>query len=358
MFQLNKIVRKNILDLKSYSSARDEYTGDSAIFLDANENPFASAYNRYPDPQQRKLKQKIAKVKDVLFNRIFLGNGSDEPIDLLFRVFCEPGINNVIIPNPTYGMYEVCADINNVEYKKVSLTENFQLDINKILEAVDNNTRLIFICSPNNPTANSFKKNDIIKIIESFDQGLVILDEAYIDFSKEKSFLPLISNFSNLVILQTFSKAWGLAGIRLGMAFAQKGIIELLTKVKYPYNVNIITQKVAMDYLEDVAGKNYWVKEILKQRNLLQKELMKFGFTENILPSETNFLMVKVVDPRSLYNFLVNKKIIVRDRSKVHLCMGYIRITVGTQEENLKLLEALKEFEILNNKAKITGINE
>ena len=346
MFELNKIVRKNILNLKPYSSARDEYSGKEAVFLDANENPFNTDYNRYPDPRQLELKNKIASLKKVDVSRIFLGNGSDEPIDLLFRVFCEPGKSNVIIPDPTYGMYEVCADINDIQIKRISLTQNYELDDQSMINAIDENTRLIFVCSPNNPTSNSFNKESVLKIIKSFTQGIVVLDEAYIDFSSGESLLPELNKYPNLVILQTFSKAWGLAGLRLGMAFASEEITELLTKVKYPYNINVLTQKVALENINDIQQKNSWVKEIIGQREWLKNEIAKLTFVNNILPSDTNFLMVKVEKARDLYDFLINRKIIVRDRSKVNLCMGYLRITVGTKKENIKLIKAMKEYKI------------
>lgn len=345
MFDLKNITRENIWTLKPYSSARDEYTGKSAIFLDANENPFESPYNRYPDPQQRDVKQKISELKNIDVNRIFLGNGSDEPIDLLYRVFCEPGVDNVIIPNPTYGMYQVCADINNSTIQFVSLNDDFSLNANEVLNAVDKNTKLIFICSPNNPTSNTFEKESIVKILDSFKTGIVVVDEAYIDFSAKESFLSRLDKYPNLVVLQTFSKAWGLAGIRLGMAFASKEIIALMTKVKYPYNINILTQNTALKALNDVEEKNTWVIEILEQRKQLEVEFKKLGFTEKILKSDTNFIMLKVNDPEGLYKYLIDQKIIVRDRSKVHLCMGYLRITVGTPEENKRLLEKMSEFD-------------
>lgn len=344
MFDLEKIIRKNILELKPYSSARDEYSGKSAIFLDANENPFETGYNRYPDPYQRELKKKIAVLKGVAEENIFLGNGSDEPIDLLYRIFCEPRKDNVIIPDPTYGMYEVCANINNVAIKNVSLTANFELDVDRILKQIDENTKLIFLCTPNNPTSNSFKGEDVLKIIENFKTGIVVVDEAYIDFSSVPSLLNKLVEFPNLVVLQTFSKAWGLAGIRLGMAFASPTIVKFFSKVKYPYNINILTQRLALETISTKGDVKNVVKEILEERSGLGKELMKLSYVKGILPSDTNFLMVQVAEPKRLYEYLVDHQIIVRDRSKVHLCMGYIRITIGTPNENNKLLQTMSKF--------------
>jgi histidinol-phosphate aminotransferase len=345
MLYLDKIVRKNIKDLIPYSSARDEYKRDEAIFLDANENPYGEGYNRYPDPQQLDLKERISQLKGVDVPEIFLGNGSDEAIDLLFRVFCEPGRDNVIIPDPTYGMYAVCADINDVEIRNVSLTPDFQLDLEAILKAVDENTKMIFVCSPNNPTSNSFPADDIMHLIQSFTHGLVVLDEAYIDFASQESLLKYITNYQNLVVLQTFSKAWGMAGIRLGMAMAYPPIIQLMSKVKYPYNINQLTQDLALDALSDVSKMNTWVKDILDERTMLQQRLPAFSFAQKIYPTDCNFLMLKVDDPVGLYTYLTERKVIVRNRSKVNLCDGCLRFTVGTREENARLLEELKEYE-------------
>jgi histidinol-phosphate aminotransferase len=344
MFDLQKITRKNIWELKPYSSARDEYTGKSAVFLDANENPYETGFNRYPDPQQRELKEKLGQLKGIAAENIFLGNGSDEPIDLLFRVFCEPATDNVVIPDPTYGMYEVCARINNIKIKNVSLTTDYQLDVKRVLEAADNHTKLIFMCSPNNPTSNRLDASDLKEVIRGFSSGIVVLDEAYIDFSNQESLVAELDRYPNLVVLQTFSKAWGLAGIRLGMAFASKEIVKLLTKVKYPYNINIMTQQKALEALDRVDDKEKWVSNILEQRNWLEAELKKQQQVETILPSDTNFLMVKVKEPKGLYAFLVDRQIIVRDRSKVHLCMGFLRITIGTEEENKRLMEAMEAY--------------
>ena len=312
-----------------YSSARDEYSGEDAIFIDANENPFNTGVNRYPDPLQLKLKEKISKIKNIPAGQIFLGNGSDEAIDLMIRAFCEPGVDNIISIKPTYGMYKVCADVNNIEFREALLTSNYELDKETILGLVDSKTKLMFLCSPNNPTSNSFNRADIIFLIRNFN-GLVILDEAYIDFSKERSFTEMLSDFPNLIIFQTLSKAWGMAGVRLGMAIASYEIIEVLNRIKYPYNVNILTQRLALERLKKEDEKEIWVKTILDQREYLNHKLGEFSFVKGILPSDAKFLM--------------EHKIIVRDRSKVELCEGCLRITIGTEEENELLLKALKSY--------------
>lgn len=344
MKSLNQLIRKNILQLKPYSSARDEYTGEEGTFLDANENPFNTPYNRYPDPHQRRLKGMIAELKEVDESQLFLGNGSDEPIDLIYRAFCEPGIDNVISIDPTYGMYQVAADVNNIAFKKVLLTSDFQLDTTALLAAADENTKLLWICSPNNPTGNCFKQEDIVTLLNKFS-GIVVLDEAYIDFSPDKSFLPHLKEYPNLIVLQTFSKAWGMAGIRLGMAFARTEIIQILSKIKYPYNVNILTQQKAMELLTQNKDKTEeWKELLLNQREFIKKELEKFSFVKTIYPSDANFLLIKVDEAKKIYRFLANQEIIVRDRSSVALCDGCLRITVGSPEENQLLLEALKEY--------------
>jgi len=340
---INNLLRKNIQNLKPYSSARDEYTGDAMVFLDANENPFNEPYNRYPDPLQKELKQKISGLKNIATNQIFLGNGSDEPIDLLIRAFCEPGIDNIVTINPTYGMYQVAADTNNVEVVKVSLTSDFELEPEKILQAVNRNTKLIFLCTPNNPSGNSLDKDATLEIIKNF-AGLVIIDEAYIDFAREKSFLPDLDKYPNLVILQTFSKAWGMAGIRLGMAFAAGEIIQVLNKIKYPYNLNILTQKKALELLENKEQVDTWIKMLIEERGKMAKYLAKLPFVTKIYPSDANFLLVEMTNARSIYNYLVENGIIVRDRSKIHLCDNSLRITIGTMDEDNVLLQALKEY--------------
>ena len=346
MKSIEALLRPNILKLKPYSSARDEYSGEAAVFLDANENPYNQPYNRYPDPYQRELKKKIAEIKEIEDNWIFLGNGSDEPIDLLFRAFCEPNIDNVVSIDPTYGMYQVAADINNTQVKKVLLTEDFQLDTDKLISAVDKNSKLLFLCSPNNPTGNSFRSRDIETIIISFD-GIVVLDEAYIDFNPEQSFLPRLKNFPNLVILQTFSKAWGMAGIRLGMAFADPFIIEILSKIKYPYNLNILTQKTALDLLNKHDEMKNWVSTLLMERKLMENKFEQLNFVEKIYHSDSNFILIKTGKAKDIYNYLVKNKIIVRDRSNITLCEGCLRVTVGTPDENAQLVDALNNYKYL-----------
>lgn len=341
--ELEKILRKNIASLKPYSSARDEYTGEAMVFLDANENPFNQPYNRYPDPLQKELKEKIALIKEVRPEQIFLGNGSDEPIDLLIRAFCEPGLDNVVSINPTYGMYQVAADIHNVEVRKVSLTERFELDSEKLLKEVNGSTKLIFLCSPNNPTGNCLDTEQIVSVIRQFN-GLVIIDEAYIDFAPGKSFLPQLEEFPNLVILQTFSKAWGMAGIRLGMAFASPEIIRVLNKIKYPYNLNILTQQKALELIQKIDDVKKWVKLLIAERKKMADLLSEFPFVAEIFPSDANFLLVKMHDARGIYEYLVENGIIVRDRSKIYLCDDSLRITIGSSQENDALLNALNEL--------------
>ncbi len=343
MKSINELIRPNIKALKPYSSARDEFSGEEAVFLDANENPFNAPYNRYPDPYQRKLKEQISKIKDVPVSSIFLGNGSDEPIDLVYRAFCEPQKDNAILIDPTYGMYQVAADINNVETRKIKLTPDFELNPKTILDAADEQSKLLFLCSPNNPTANSFKREDIISLIENFN-GLVILDEAYIDFVPEKSFLPELKNHPNLIILQTFSKAWGMAGMRLGMAFASAEIIQIFNHIKYPYNINILTQQRALELLQTEENKKNWVKELNQLKVELEKQLSQFTFVSKIYPSDANFLLLKTENPKKIYNYLIEQGVVIRDRSSVSLCEGCLRITVGTEEENSTLIEALKNY--------------
>ncbi|HSH19344.1 MAG TPA: histidinol-phosphate transaminase [Draconibacterium sp.] len=340
---INNLLRKNIQNLKPYSSARDEYSGDAMVFLDANENPYNEPYNRYPDPLQKKLKQKISALKNIPANQIFLGNGSDEPIDLLIRAFCEPGTDNIVTIHPTYGMYQVAADTNDIEVIKVSLTADFELNPETVLQSVTKNTKLIFLCSPNNPSGNSLNKDAMLEIVQKFD-GLVIIDEAYIDFAPGKSSLADIEKYPNLVILQTFSKAWGMAGIRLGMAFASNEIIQVLNKIKYPYNLNILTQQKALELLDNKEQVDIWVQKLIEEREKMVKYLSKFHFVTKIYPSDANFLLVSMSDARGIYNYLVDSGIIVRDRSKIHLCDNSLRITIGTMEEDNVLLQALKEY--------------
>ncbi|HKZ38625.1 MAG TPA: histidinol-phosphate transaminase [Chryseolinea sp.] len=340
---IGKLVRKNILNMKPYSSARDEFKGEAEIFLDANENPYPSPYNRYPDPLQWKVKEKLAEIKNVKPDQLFLGNGSDEAIDLMIRGFCEPYKESILITEPTYGMYSVCAELNAVTIIKVKLTKDFDLDLETLFGALTSDTKIIFLCSPNNPTANLLSRDKILKVLDQF-QGIVVIDEAYIDFTKSESFVQLLPLYPNLVVLQTFSKAWGLAGLRLGMALASKEIIQILNKIKYPYNVNIQTQEIALKALLDVDKKDAAVREILDQRSTLAKDLSELSITEKVYPSEANFLLVKVKDAPGTYKYLMDKNIIVRDRSKVTLCDNCIRITVGTPQENKSLITALQNL--------------
>jgi len=340
MKQLKELVRENIWNLKPYSCARDEFKGEAKAYLDANENPFNTLYNRYPDPLQWAVKEKIAELKYVKPSQIMLGVGSDEPIDLIFRVFCEPKQDNVVAINPTYGMYGVCADINNVEYRQVNLEEDFSLDADKVLKSVDENTKVIFLCSPNNPTGNLLSEAQIEKILKGFD-GIVVIDEAYIDFSDKPSWLTKLKKYPQLVILQTFSKAWGLAAARCGMAFASEEIISFFNKVKYPYNINILTQKLILEKLENIDIKENWVKEILSQRTLMIEELKQLSIVEHIYPTDANFVLVKVDDANLRYKQLVDNGIIVRNRNSVTLCENCLRITIGTAQDNKELLKAL-----------------
>lgn len=347
-FNLDNLTRHNIKTLKAYSSARSEFKGKEGIFLDANENAFGSPlnenYNRYPDPLQLELKDKISKIKGLPIQNIFLGNGSDEAIDLLFRAFCEPGKDNIIICPPTYGMYEVSANINDVTIRKVPLTaETFQLDTENILKAIDKHTKLIFICCPNNPTGNGVKWESIKTLLEKF-KGIVVIDEAYINYARYRSLIPELLNYPNLVILQTLSKAWGLAGLRIGMAFASEPIIDLFNKIKPPYNINSVSQKLALNALSNIEKVNAWIKETVQERDELMKKMETFAFVKKVYPSDANFFLVKVEEPLSVYNYLITKKIIIRDRSKVELCEGCLRITVGTPDENKELLNALSNY--------------
>jgi histidinol-phosphate aminotransferase len=344
MKALKELTRPNIWDLKPYSSARDEYKGaEATVFLDANENPYNNPFNRYPDPLQRDLKELLAPIKGVKSENIFLGNGSDEAIDLVYRAFCEPEKDNVVAIDPTYGMYKVCADVNNVDYRNVLLDENYQFSADKLLTATDERTKLIFLCSPNNPTGNDLLQSEIEKVVNEFE-GLVILDEAYNDFSDRPSYLSQLDKYPNLIILQTFSKAYGCAAIRLGMAFASKEIIDILNKIKYPYNVNLLTQQQAMNMLKDYSQVEAWVKTLIEERAYLEKEFAALACTEKIYPSDANFFQAKVSDAKAIYNYLVAKGIIVRNRTSITLCKDCLRVTVGTREENNQLLETLKQY--------------
>jgi len=338
---LNKLLRKNIKNLVPYSSARDEFSGEAKVFLDANENPFNSPYNRYPDPLQKLLKRKISALKNVSREQIFLGNGSDEPIDLLIRAFCEPEVDNIVTIDPSYGMYQVAANINNVAIRRVSLSPGFVLDPMNVLHAVDLHTKLIFLCSPNNPSGNNLSRSAMIHIIRHF-KGIVVVDEAYIDFSPENSLLPDLEMHQNLVVLQTFSKAWGMAGIRLGMAFATPEIIAVLNKIKYPYNLNILVQQKALELLENKTEVRNWISTIISERKRVSEALEKLEIVHKVYPSDANFVLVAIDDAPGIYQQLLKNEIVVRDRSKVNLCADCLRITIGSPEENTLLLQALK----------------
>lgn len=340
--------------MRPYSSARHEFSGEATVFLDANENalgsPLRSAVsrdsaplNRYPDPLQHRLKEQIARIKGLPPSRIFLGNGSDEAIDLLFRIFCEPATDNVIICPPTYGMYEVCAAINNVKIKEVPLQQDYQLDLEAIAGAIDIFTKLIFICSPNNPTGNSIYREDIELLLNNFD-GIVVIDEAYINYARQRSFLPELTEYPNLVVLQTFSKAWGLAGLRLGMAFASEEIIGYFNKVKYPYNLGEHTQALALDALGQMEQINDWTRQTVEQREWLANQLASLPVTIRVYPSDANFLLVAMQDANKIFSHLTDQGIIVRNRSQVILCENSLRITIGTPKENQQLLTALKAY--------------
>jgi histidinol-phosphate aminotransferase len=347
MFDINTIIRPNIKILKPYSSARDEFKGEASVYLDANENAFGSplpkAYHRYPDPMQYSVKMRLSAIKGVPVRNIFLGNGSDEAIDILFRSFCNPGIDNVIIVPPTYGMYEVSANINDVALKRVNLNEDYQLNLDGIAEAIDKNTKLIFICSPNNPTGNSIDRADIETILANFN-GIVVVDEAYINYSRQKSFIQELTEYANLVVLQTLSKAWGLAALRIGMAFASEEIIEVFNRVKPPYNINEASQELALEALQNVDQVNIWIKEILKERDELVLALKNFDFVLDIYPSDANFILVKTKNADGIYQYLTKKGVIVRNRNKIELCEGCLRITIGTPEENKTLMMSLQDY--------------
>lgn len=344
MRPLEQLVRPNILALKPYSSARDEFGGSGAkVFLDANENPYNTPFNRYPDPLQRELKQRLAAVKGVAAENIFLGNGSDEPIDLAYRCFTRPGIDNVVAIEPTYGMYKVCADINDVEYRTVLLDDTFQTTADRLLAACDKNTKLIWICSPNNPTGNNIDRQEIIKTLEGFD-GIVIVDEAYSDFSVERPLRLDLGKYPNLIVLNTMSKAWGCAAIRLGMAFAQKAIVDVFNKVKYPYNVNMLTQKQAFEALKDPFEVDKWVKIILLERSRMIEAFNLLPSCKKVYPTDANFFLALFDDAQAVYDYLKEKGIIVRNRTRVTLCEDCLRITIGSKSENNELLAALRLY--------------
>ena len=344
MKSLQELTRPNIWSLAPYSSARDEYSGKEAhVFLDANENPYGAPYNRYPDPLQRELKKQISKVKGIPEDMIFLGNGSDEAIDLPYRIFCEPGKDNVVAIEPTYGLYKVCADINDIEYRKVLLDENYNFKAADLLKACDSHTKIIWLCSPNNPTGNSLNRDEMIKVIEGFE-GIVIIDEAYSDFAQQKTFRAELAHYPNLIVLNTMSKAWALAGIRLGMAFASKEIINIYNKVKYPYNVNYLTQKQALEALKDPFEVDKWVKTLLLERTRLMQAFLELPVCEKVYKTDANFFLAKMTDAQKIYNYLVDQGIIVRNRSRIQLCDNCLRITIGTKNENNELLAALRQY--------------
>jgi histidinol-phosphate aminotransferase len=347
-FNFQQLLRSNIRNLVPYSSARAEFKGKASVWLDANENAWGSPvnelYNRYPDPMQLKLKQKLSSIKGLLPDCMFIGNGSDEAIDLLYRACCNPGKDNVIVCPPTYGMYEVSAHINDVEVRSIPLLPDFQIDLERISEAVDEHTKLIFLCSPNNPTGNCLDREDVEIVLNNFN-GLVVIDEAYINYSRYRSFIPDLTEYPNLVVLQTLSKAWGLAGLRVGMAFAAPEIIEVLNQIKPPYNVSEATQQLALEALEHYTLVNTQIRKTVEEREILVQRLARLPFVKKVFPSDANFLLVKMNDPKRVYKLLVEAGIVVRDRSSQPGCEGCLRITVGTPEENMLLMDALKAME-------------
>ena len=344
MKELKELVRPNIWSLAPYSSARNEYAGHTAhVFLDANENPYNKPYNRYPDPLQVKLKQGISKLKGVKPDEIFLGNGSDEAIDLCYRVFCEPKVDNVVAIEPTYGMYKVCADINEIEYRPVLLDDEFHLSADMLLAACHDHTKLIWICSPNNPSGNNMDRSEVVKVLNDFD-GIVVVDEAYSDFSKVKTFRSELNKYPNIIVLNTFSKAWGCAAIRLGMAFAQKEIIDIFNKVKYPYNVNALTQDKALELISDYLDVQDWIRLILMERGHMMKAFLDLPICNKVYPTDANFFLAKMTDAQAIYDYLVDKGIIVRNRTRVQLCNNCLRITIGSRNENAELIGALRQY--------------
>ena len=344
MKQLKELVRPNIWRLAPYSSARNEYSGHEAhVFLDANENPYGAPLNRYPDPLQTELKAKLSKIKGIAPSQIFLGNGSDEAIDLCYRVFCEPKADNVVALEPTYGMYKVCADINDVAYRPVLLDEGYQLNADKLLAQCDAHTKLIWICSPNNPTGNNMQRDEVKKVLTTF-QGIVVVDEAYSDFSPVRTFREDLSHYPNLIVLNTFSKAWASAAIRLGMAFAQEPIIELFNKVKYPYNVNYLTQKRAIEVLDKRDEIDTWIKILLRERGQLISAFSELPICSQVFHTDANFFLARMTDAQAIYDYLVERGIIVRNRTRIRLCKDCLRVTIGSREENRELLGALRQY--------------
>lgn len=346
MKNLEELVRPNIWRLKPYSSARDEYKGvEATVFLDANENPYNAPYNRYPDPLQQHLKQTLARIKEVPVSSIFLGNGSDEAIDLVFRVFCEPGQDNVVAISPTYGMYEVCADINNVAYRKVALDESFRFRADDLLAACDDHTKVIFLCSPNNPTGNDLSRGEMESLLERFP-GIVVIDEAYSDFSEQRPFRLDLVRYPNLIVLNTFSKAWASAAIRLGMAYASSEIIALFNKVKYPYNINQLTQDQALSQLDHRFEIEKWISTLKEERTQMMRAFAELPLCRWVYPSDANFFLARVDHADEIYHYLVQRGIIVRNRSKVELCNDCLRVTIGTKDENSALLAALRQYPV------------
>ncbi len=353
-FDLNKLVRENIKELTPYSSARHEFTGKASVFLDANENAFGSPgslsvqgnpnYNRYPDPLQWQLKFQLARIKGVPAENIFIGNGSDEIIDLAYRIFCDPGKDNVIVCPPTYGMYEVSANINDVAIKKVNLTPGFQLDVEGIQDAIDEHTKLLFICSPNNPTGNNMDREAVEILLNNFP-GIIIIDEAYINYSRQKTFIQELTEYPNLIVMQTLSKAWGLAALRLGLCYASMDMIDLFNKVKPPYNISEASQQLGLQALQDTATVNNWIREVIEQKTMLVKALQHLAYVVTIYPSDANFVLIKVKDANKLYDYLAGKEVIVRNRSKDVHCENCLRITIGTPEENTTLIKLLGDYE-------------
>lgn len=339
---LTKVIRPNILALAPYSCARDEFKGEASVYVDANESPYNNGVNRYPEPLQPEVKALLAPLKGVRTSQIFLGNGSDEAIDLVYRIFCRPAVDNVVAISPSYGMYQVCADVNDVEYRAVPLTDDFQLNKEALVAQKDVNTKVLWVCSPNNPTGNAFELADIEWLLNAFSEQIVVIDEAYIDFSSQPSLLSVLDKYENLIVLQTLSKAWGQAAIRCGIAYASEDIIAYFNNVKYPYNVNLLTQQQAVKVLSNPEKQRRQVEEILSQRVVLQELLQSLPCVKHIYPSDANFLLVKVTDANAIYVYLQQKGIIVRNRNKVQLCGNCLRITVGTPEENATLYEALK----------------
>lgn len=346
MLNLQSLVRPNIWALEPYSCARDEFKGKPAhVFLDANESPYNGPINRYPDPLQEKLKARLAPLKQVRPSQIFLGNGSDEAIDLVYRIFCQPGKDNVVAIAPTYGMYKVCADVNDVDYRSVPLTDDWQLNVEGLLDATDANTKVIWLCSPNNPTGNDFPREAIDQVLRSF-QGMVVVDEAYSDFSAQVPFRTMLDSYPNLIVLNTFSKAWASAAIRLGMAFASEEVIELFNKVKYPYNVNLLTQEKAYAMIEDMQNFDSWLAQIRREREHVLPALSELPIVEKVFPTDANFVLIRVTDANAIYHYLVDRGIVVRNRHRVQQCGNCLRITIGTRDENSELLGALRSYGI------------